>query len=68
MVANDLRNKGYKVELEMSNKKIRKALDRANKEKTRYVIVIGEDEVASNHFKIKDMLSGDERMESFQFR
>lgn len=52
----------------MSNKKIRKALDRANKEKTRYVIVIGEDKVANNHFKIKDMLSGDERMESFQFR
>ncbi|MGY0694693.1 histidine--tRNA ligase [Virgibacillus sp. FSP13] len=68
LVANDLRNKGYKVELEMSNKKIGKALEKANKERIRNVIIIGENEVANNQFKIKDMLSGDERIKSFQFR
>lgn len=68
LVANYLRNKGYKVEYEMSNKKLGKALDKANKEKIPYVIIIGENEVKNNHFKIKDMLSGDERVESYLFK
>ncbi|GIO22862.1 histidine--tRNA ligase [Oceanobacillus sp. J11TS1] len=67
LVANYLRNKGYKVELEMSNKKLGKALDKANKEKIRRVIIIGEDEVKNNQFKVKDMISGDEWIESYQF-
>jgi len=67
LVANYLRNKGYKVEFEMSNKKIGKALDKANKEKIRRVIIIGEDEVKNNQFKVKDMFSGDEWIESYQF-
>jgi histidyl-tRNA synthetase len=67
LVANYLRNKGYKVEYEMSNKKLGKALDKANKEKIRNVIIIGEDEVKNNEFKVKDMFSGDERIELFQF-
>lgn len=68
LVANDLRKKGYKVEYELSNKKIGKALEKANKERVRNVIIIGEDEVKNNYFKIKDMLSGDEKVESYQFR
>src|SRR5699024_10318182 len=68
LVANDLRKKGYKVEYELSNKKIGKALEKANKEGVRNVIIIGEDEVKNNYFKIKDMLSGDEKVESYQFR
>jgi histidyl-tRNA synthetase len=68
LVANDLRKEGYKVEYEMSNKKIGKALEKANKEKIRNVIIIGEDEVKNNQLKIKDMFSGDERIESYQFR
>ncbi|MGE7603553.1 histidine--tRNA ligase [Peribacillus sp. NPDC097675] len=67
LVARHLRNKGYKVECEMGNKKIGKALDKANKEKFRNVIIIGEDEVKNNQFKIKDMFSGEERIESFIF-
>lgn len=67
LVANYLRNKGYKVEYEMSNKKLGKALDKANKEKIRNVIIIGEDEVKNNQFKVKDMFSGDERIELYQF-
>ncbi|MCM3671857.1 histidine--tRNA ligase [Mesobacillus maritimus] len=67
LVASCLRNKGYKVELEMSNKKLGKALDKANKEKIRKVIIIGENEVNKNQFKVKDMFSGDEWMESFPF-
>lgn len=67
LVAKYLRNKGFKVEYEMSNKKLRKTLEKANKENIRNVIIIGEDEVSNNQFKIKDMISGDERTESFQF-
>lgn len=67
LVANYLRNKGYKVEYEMSNKKLGKALDKANKEKIRKVIIIGEDEVKNNQFKVKDMITGQERTESYQF-
>lgn len=68
MVANDLRKKGYKVEFEMSNKKIGKALEKANKEKICNVIIIGEDEVKNNQFKIKDMFSGNESIETFEFK
>ncbi|WP_455771345.1 histidine--tRNA ligase [Sutcliffiella horikoshii] len=67
LIANYLRNKGYKVEFEMSNKKLGKALDKANKEKIRNVVIIGEDEVRNNQFKIKDMFSGDERTEAYSF-
>lgn len=67
LVANFLRNKGYKVEFEMSNKKLGKALDKANKERIRNVIMIGEDEVRKNQFKVKDMFTGEERTESFQY-
>lgn len=67
LVARYLRNNGYKVEYEMGNKKLSKALDKANKENIRNVIIIGEDEVKNNQFKIKDMLTGKEKIESFLF-
>ena len=68
LVANDLRNRGYKVEYELGNKKVGKALEKANKEKVRCVIIIGEDEVKNNQYKIKDMFTGEERIIRFQFR
>ncbi|MCM3238692.1 histidine--tRNA ligase [Heyndrickxia oleronia] len=68
LVANYLRNQGYKVEYEMSNKKLGKALEKANKEKIRYVIIIGENEVKNNQYKIKDMFTGDEKIVSYQYR
>lgn len=68
LVANYLRKQGYKVEYEMSNKKLGKALEKANKEKIRYVIIIGETEVKNNQFKIKDMFTGDEKIVSYQYR
>ncbi|GAF66683.1 histidyl-tRNA synthetase [Bacillus sp. TS-2] len=67
LLANDLRNKGYKVEYEMSNKKLGKALEKANKERIRNVIIIGENEVKDNQFKVKDMFSGEEKTEFFPF-
>jgi histidyl-tRNA synthetase len=67
LLASYLRNQGNNVELELANKKLSKALDKANKEKIRNVIIIGEEEVNNNEFKVKDMVSGEERVESFKF-
>lgn len=67
LAASYLREQGYTVELEMGNKKLGKALDKANKEKVRNVIIIGEEEVKNNQLKIKDMLMGKEETKSFLF-
>ncbi|MEK3907743.1 histidine--tRNA ligase [Oceanobacillus sp. FSL W7-1309] len=68
MVAKYLRKKGFSVEYEMSNKKLGKALNKANKEKIRNVVIIGEDEVKNNQIKIKDMITGDENIDTYLFR
>ncbi|MFF3102137.1 histidine--tRNA ligase [Viridibacillus arvi] len=67
LVATRLRQKGYKVELDMSNKKIGKALDRANSEGIRNVIIVGENEVELNQITVKNMETGETRVEPFQF-
>lgn len=67
LVSKSLRDRGFNVELEMSNKRIGKALDKANKENIRNVIIIGEEEVSNNQYKIKDMQTGQERVETFLF-
>lgn len=59
-LANTLRDMGYDVELEMTGRKIKKCFEYANKEKIPYVIVLGEDEVTKNKFKIKKMETGEE--------
>lgn len=59
-LANKLRNLGIKVDIEMNNKKLKKSLDFCNKENIPYVIVLGEDEITNNSFKLKDMLNKDE--------
>ncbi|MEK4759813.1 histidine--tRNA ligase [Viridibacillus sp. FSL E2-0187] len=67
LVATRLRKKGYKVELDMSNKKIGKALDRANSEGIRNVIIVGENEIELNQITVKNMETGETRVEPFQF-
>lgn len=59
-LANKLRELGYKVDIEMNKRKLKKSLDYANKELIPYVIILGEDEVAQNSFKLKDMINGKE--------
>ncbi|MBM7583664.1 histidyl-tRNA synthetase [Bacillus pakistanensis] len=68
LVARDLRQKGFKVEVEMVNKKVGKAMDRANKESVRQVIIIGEEEVRKNQYKIKNMKTGEEEIVHFLFQ
>jgi len=54
-LANKLRELGYKVDIEMEDKKLKKSLDYCNKEKITYVIVLGKDEVTNKSFKLKNM-------------
>lgn len=56
-LANKLRELGYKVDIEMNNRKLKKSLDYCNKESIPYVIILGSDEVNNNKFKVKDMKS-----------
>lgn len=64
-IVNKLRNLGFKVDMEMENKKIKKSLDYANKEKIPYVIIIGEDEIKNKYLKLKSMSDGNEYQINF---
>lgn len=58
-LANQLRNKGIKVIIEMNKKKIKKCFEWANKKEIPYVIVIGEDEIKNQKFNLKNMKTGE---------
>lgn len=60
-LANQLRASGIKVELELSGKRLRKALDYANKEQIPYVLIYGENEVDSGNVVLRDMRQGIEQ-------
>jgi histidyl-tRNA synthetase len=61
-VAADLRNNGKNVLLyPEAGAKLQKQLKYADKKKIRYVILIGENEVAGQMVKIKDMSTGEEK-------
>jgi len=60
-LASALRNLGYKVDLIFNDRKLNKILNSANKEQIPYVIILGEEEVEKNIFKIKDMKQGIEK-------
>ncbi len=55
---NKLREKNITCELYPSNVKIKKQLDYANQKGIDYVVIIGDEEVKSNIFKLKNMKSG----------
>ena len=59
-LANEIRNLGYNVEIEMNNRKFKKSMDYANREKIPYVIVLGEDEISKKSFNIKNMFTGEQ--------
>ncbi len=64
--AERLREKGFKVELEISGKKLSKQLEYANKIGAKKLIVIGEEEEKTKKFKIKDMLTRSEEKASIE--
>ena len=60
-IATKLRNNGIKTEIYLNNKKLKAKFKYADKLEIPYVIVIGEDEIAKNKFKLKDMKTGEEK-------
>lgn len=54
-LADTLRKNGCNVLIEMNNKKIGKCFEYAERENIKYVMIIGENEVNSNIYRIKDM-------------
>ncbi len=56
-VANELRDLSYNVEVELTNKKLKKCLEYADKNKIKYVIVIGSNEIEKNQITIKNMFN-----------
>lgn len=59
-LANDLREYGINIDLDMLGKKLKKSLDFANKENIPFVIILGEDEINNQEFKLKDMRANQE--------
>ncbi len=59
-LANELRSLGYKIDIEMEDKKLKKSLDYCNKEQIPYVIILGENEIANKKFKLKNMFTREE--------
>ena len=55
VLANEFRSKGIKVLIEMNKKKVGKCFEYAERENIKYVMIIGNNEIESNIFKIKDM-------------
>lgn len=64
-----LRQKGNRVEVELSGKKLRKAMEKANRENVKKVIILGENEIQIGRYEIKDMQTGEvEYFELPEFR
>ena len=55
-----LRKGGYKVLTELNNIKLKKAMNIANREKIKKVIILGEDELKENSVTVKNMDTGNQ--------
>jgi histidyl-tRNA synthetase len=56
-----LRSKGVECLIEYKDRGLKSNLSRANKLKARWVVMIGEDELKSGMYKLKDMETGDQQ-------
>jgi histidyl-tRNA synthetase len=59
-IADSIRDLGLNVEVEMKSQKVKKSLEYANRENIPYIIILGENELKENNFKLKDMENGTE--------
>jgi histidyl-tRNA synthetase len=57
----ELRLQGLRVEIDYDSMKIKKAMGIANKLRARFAIIIGEGELASGRYQVKDMTSGEQK-------
>jgi histidyl-tRNA synthetase len=59
-LARDLRRDGVSVEVS-TDKKLKRALEVANKTGARFSLIVGDDEIAAGTYQLKDMTSGEQR-------
>ena len=59
-LANELRKNGVNVLIEMNKKKVGKCFEYAERENIKYVMIVGENEVTSKEYKIKNMIEKEE--------
>jgi histidyl-tRNA synthetase len=60
IISNKLRENGIHCEIDLLNRSIKSQMKEANRFNSRYVAVIGDDELKTNEVKIKRMLDGSE--------
>lgn len=56
-IAQQLRQEGIRTEIDLSNGKLKKQFQYADKQKIPFVIIIGEDEMSKRKIKVKEMVS-----------
>ena len=61
-VSNILRQKGYRVLTELNAIKLKKAMNIANREKIKYVILIGDEEIKNASVTLKNMETGEQEL------
>ena len=59
-VARDLRAAGIAVAMEFEDRKMKKAMTAAAKSRARYALIIGDDEVASGKYGLKNLTAGEQ--------
>lgn len=64
-LAKDLRATGFAVALEFEERKMKKAMAQASKSNARYALIIGDDEVASGRYALKNLATGEQESLGF---
>ncbi len=62
----ELRNSGLKVELYPDNAKVAKQFQHADKRGIPFAVIVGEQEMASNSFSLKNLVSGEQTSVDFE--
>ncbi len=65
-LAQKIREKGIRVSVDYSGRKVGDQIKTADKKKMPYVIVIGEEEVKTGEFKLKNLATGDEQVHTVE--
>ncbi|MGH9937129.1 MAG: His/Gly/Thr/Pro-type tRNA ligase C-terminal domain-containing protein, partial [Blastocatellia bacterium] len=56
----ELRHAGVAVAMEFEDRKMKKAMAAADKSRARYALIIGDDEVASGKYGLKNLAAGEQ--------
>jgi histidyl-tRNA synthetase len=59
-VARELRDAGVAVAMEFEDRKMKKAMAAADKSRARYALIIGDNEVASGKYGLKNLATGEQ--------